>query len=345
MPGYNSPCMPSGRLVRTGALGALLLVAMSLLALGCGSSSSQSSKMAVALQDDAVFLQRQYYNRDLALQQAARMGVTRLRVLVIWNRVPGTKANSKSAPATIHYDWSQYDSLIDDAARHGIRLQLDLTGPAPAWATGDHKAWRLPAERLALRRVRRGRSTPLQGPRGSVQRSGTSRTTSAGWRPSAASRSSTGPCTRRPTAAIKRADPSAQVLIGETAPVPGAGTRPRPARVPARGGLPHPDLRAHPAVHAARRRRLRAPPLRLRQPARRAVPGRRQRDDGHPGAPDHRARPPRGGQGAAHARTASRSTSTSPSSATSRPARSRSRRSSGRTTSRRPSTSPSATRG
>jgi hypothetical protein len=32
-----------------------------------------------------------------------------------------------------------YDSLIDAAATHGIRIQPALTGPAPAWATGDGK--------------------------------------------------------------------------------------------------------------------------------------------------------------------------------------------------------------
>ena len=114
-------------------------MAVTMIAAGCGSSSGESGKLEVALQDDAVFLKRDYYDRETALKQAQALGVTRLRTLVIWNRVPGAEADSKSKPASIHYDWSQYDSLIDDAARHGIRLQLNLTGPAPAWAAGNHK--------------------------------------------------------------------------------------------------------------------------------------------------------------------------------------------------------------
>jgi Cellulase (glycosyl hydrolase family 5) len=190
---------------------------MSLLALGCGSSSSQGSKMAVALQDDAVFLQRQYYNRDLALQQAARMGVTRLRVLVIWNRVPGTKADSRSAPATIHYDWSQYDSLIDDAARHGIRLQLDLTGPAPAWATGDHKAGVFRPNASLFGEFAAAAARHFKG-RVDLY-SIWNEPNYVGWL--APQRSEPQLYRALYTAAygaIKRADPSAQVLIGETAP-------------------------------------------------------------------------------------------------------------------------------
>jgi len=122
-------------------LGALFLVAVSLIASGCGSSSSEgSNKLELALQDDAVFLNRSYYDRETALTQAQKLAVTRLRVLVIWTRTLGDQGNQKTKPSSLHYDWSQYDSLIDAAARHGIRLQLNLTGPAPPWAAGNHKA-------------------------------------------------------------------------------------------------------------------------------------------------------------------------------------------------------------
>jgi hypothetical protein len=120
---------------------ALLLLLAGLTGCGGGASGGGGggNKLEVALQDDAVFLQRSYYDRDRALAQAQQMGVTRLRVLVIWARVPGAQPDSRKKPASVGYDWSPYDGLIDDAARHGIRLQLDLTGPAPAWATGNHK--------------------------------------------------------------------------------------------------------------------------------------------------------------------------------------------------------------
>src|SRR5436190_154717 len=131
--------MASGSGLVRALLAALLLLVVSLIALGCGSSGGGSSgggstssggendKLEVALQDDAVFLNRSYYDRERALSQAQKMGVTRLRVLVIWGRVPGADPDKKTAPAHPRWDWSNYDSLINDAARHGIRLQLDLT--------------------------------------------------------------------------------------------------------------------------------------------------------------------------------------------------------------------------
>ena len=38
------------------------------------------------------------------------------------------------------YNWVPYDSLIDQAAANGIRVEMTLTGPAPAWATSNHRS-------------------------------------------------------------------------------------------------------------------------------------------------------------------------------------------------------------
>jgi hypothetical protein len=200
-------------------LGALLLSALALAATGCGSSSSGGSadKMEVALQDDAVFLNRQYYNRETALQQAERLGVTRLRVLVIWSRVLGSTANDTSAPASPRYDWSLYDSLIDDAARHGIRLQLDLTGPAPAWATGNHKTGVVRPDAARFGEFAAAAARHFKG-RVNLY-SVWNEPNYVGW---------LAPLQSEPEqyralytaayGAIKREDPTARVLIGETAP-------------------------------------------------------------------------------------------------------------------------------
>jgi Cellulase (glycosyl hydrolase family 5) len=211
--------MASSRSVRA-ALGAFLLV-VSLVAAGCGSSGRSggggNDKLEVALQDDAVFLQRSYYDRDKALAQAQQMGVTRLRVLVLWDRVPGSQPNAKSPPSHPSYDWSGYDSLIDDAAQHGIRVQLDLSGPAPAWATGNHKQGVVhPNAKLFGEFV----AEAARHFKGRVDRySVWNEPNYVGW---------LAPRRREPSLyralyiqaynAIKKVDPSAQVLIGETAP-------------------------------------------------------------------------------------------------------------------------------
>jgi hypothetical protein len=210
--------MASGWTVRA-ALGASLLV-LSLVATGCGRSGGSgggNGKLEVALQDDAVFLQRSYYDRERALAQAQQMGVTRLRVLVLWARVPGAQPDAKSPPQHPAYDWSSYDSLIDDAAKHGIRVQLDLSGPAPAWATSDHKqgvvhpnAQRFGAFVSAAARHFDGRVD-----RYSIW----NEPNYVGWlAPQHSEPSLYRALYSHAYNAIKKADPSAQVLIGETAP-------------------------------------------------------------------------------------------------------------------------------
>jgi hypothetical protein len=208
--------MASNRLVR--ALGALLLVAVAFAAASCGSSGkSGSGKLEIALQDDAVFLKRDYYNRETALKQAQDLGVTRLRVLVIWNRLMGAQANQSTKPSAVHYDWSNYDSLIDDAARHGIRLQLNLTGPAPAWATSNHKVGVVRPDAKEFGEFAAAAARHFKG-RVDLY-SIWNEPNYVGW---------LAPLHAEPTiyrqlytaaySAIKTADPDAKVLLGETAP-------------------------------------------------------------------------------------------------------------------------------
>ena len=66
------------------------------------------------------------------------MGATRIRVNMLWSDVANAPED-KTPPSPIVYDWAPYDSLIDAAARYGIRVQLTLTGPAPAWATYNRR--------------------------------------------------------------------------------------------------------------------------------------------------------------------------------------------------------------
>src|SRR2546423_2185294 len=84
--------------------------------------------LEIGLQDNAVFLERQYYERTAAFGQARQLGVTWMRTNVLWSRV-------EQRPGS--FDWSQYDSLVGAAAKAGIAVQMSLTGPAPGWNTGD----------------------------------------------------------------------------------------------------------------------------------------------------------------------------------------------------------------
>jgi hypothetical protein len=116
----------------------LLALAVSLLVFA-PQQAHAARHMELALQDDAVLLQKLYYNQDLALRQIHALGVRHIRANLLWTRVlPGWESNRRFQPQSLHYNWSQYDQLIDAAARYGMRVQLTIAGPAPAWATGNH---------------------------------------------------------------------------------------------------------------------------------------------------------------------------------------------------------------
>jgi hypothetical protein len=93
-----------------------------------------SSDMEFALQDDDVFVHQQGYDRDRALDHAVALGATRIRVNVLWERV-----RVSGGATTARYDFSAIDALQEAAAERGIDLQLTITGPAPSWATRNHR--------------------------------------------------------------------------------------------------------------------------------------------------------------------------------------------------------------
>ena len=118
-------------------LAAFSALAVSLLA---PSAALAASHMEFALQDDAVFVNEQSMSRDAALQHAQQLGAKRIRVNILWARALTSGADSKTMPASgPQYDFTKLDALQKAAASHNIKLQLTLTGPAPAWATKDHQ--------------------------------------------------------------------------------------------------------------------------------------------------------------------------------------------------------------
>jgi hypothetical protein len=179
-------------------------------------SAHAARGMEVALQDDAVFSSRAYYNRERALKQAEQLNVTRLRVNVAWISVVNG-ARSRTKPSRLTYAFNQYDNLYLAAKRHNIKLQLSLTGPAPAWATGNH---RVGPYRPNARYYADFVEATVSHFRGLIDRySIWNEPNYVGW----IAPLSSGPQIYRSLyvagyAAAKRADPNAQVLIAETSP-------------------------------------------------------------------------------------------------------------------------------
>jgi hypothetical protein len=138
-PSVSDPLTPS-RAFKLAAAAGLLALAMLAALLTAARDARAARGMEVALQDDAVFVSQSYFDRARAFGLARALGVTRLRVNANWAfLMPHDQAYSPTKPATVTYTFNQIDSAIDAAARYGIRVHLSLTGPAPAWATSDHR--------------------------------------------------------------------------------------------------------------------------------------------------------------------------------------------------------------
>jgi hypothetical protein len=117
----------------------ILALALVALALAAPSGAQAASDMEIALQDDAVFVTNEYYGRDRGLDKARDLGVTHVRVNVLWAAVVGSAANKRSRPSNVNYDFTSYDALVNGARARGMQVQIALTGPAPAWATGNKR--------------------------------------------------------------------------------------------------------------------------------------------------------------------------------------------------------------
>src|SRR3954453_7189989 len=252
--------------------------------------------MEVAVQDDSVFviqLPRPGY-RAKGLKLATQLNVSWIRANVNWNYVTLKYKRSKKEPKNIVYNWTGYDALIAAAAKKGINVQLALTGPAPRWATGNHKIGPDRIKATPFKHFAAAAPGAFAGP------------------PRRARRALPRP--RAPLQHLERAEPPLVDLAdqepGEDLPRPLHGRllgdqegrlqragadrrdvtvldRPRQARerpvaaeVPPCGDLRQVELQARPQVRHAQDRRLRAPSVRLRPQAELPLPGQGQRDPG-----------------------------------------------------------------
>jgi len=203
----------------------LALLAAAALAVAVAAPASAAPGLEVAVQDDGYLLSENVGLRGPALDVAAALGAVYVRANVAWASA-APNPTSRRAPAAPVYDFARYDRLIDEAAARGLRVQLTLTGPAPAWASGAHKVG---VDRPDAKRFGAFAAQAAAHFRGRVTRySVWNEPNWHGWlRPEKMCRR--GRCTKTAAgryralyvaahAAIKRADVAAQVWIGETSP-------------------------------------------------------------------------------------------------------------------------------
>jgi hypothetical protein len=196
---------------------------------GASAAPAAAAPLEMGVQDDALFVREpsahgwqlgKLISRDAAYGAARKLSVRVVRVNLIWTHVAPAKKGGA-------WDWSYYDAFVDDALARGIEPQFTLTGPAPAWATGNGKEGIVrPKPGLFAEFV----SAAAARYAGRVRRY--SIWNEPNW-PSWLAPKSDEPAIYRGLYlaaydAIKRVDPAADVLIGELAPMgpPTAGTAP-----------------------------------------------------------------------------------------------------------------------
>jgi hypothetical protein len=218
----------------TRALLAALVVAASLLTglLLAPGDARAARGMELAIQDDSLFVQgNKRFRGNKSFDYAKQLGVTRIRVNLLWAyTMPRPQYMARRKPATINYNFTQIDELIDRAASNGIRIHLSLTGPAPRWANarkaGTTKAWYKPN----AKQFGQFAGVAARHFKGRVDRY--SIWNEPNWKtwlgPLKAAPSLYRSMYVRAYSAIKKADRRAKVLIGETSPYgrPGLSTAP-----------------------------------------------------------------------------------------------------------------------
>ena len=121
----------------------------------------QASALELGLQDDRLFLGPPMTaegapglspERGLALARTLR--VTTLRLNVRWAAI---------AAGPERYDLSRIQHAVDSARAAGLRVQLALTGPAPAWATADGRVGNRSPDPAAFGRFAAAVATQLRG--------------------------------------------------------------------------------------------------------------------------------------------------------------------------------------
>jgi hypothetical protein len=218
-------------------LGRLLLASLALAAValtGCLASPEESraaKKLELAIQDDGTFLTgaEHGWGPSRVFRHVKALGVTRIRVNLIWAyTMPRAQYVTRSRPASINYDFSSFDALIDEAAKRGVRVHVSLTGPAPRWGTAARR--KVSGERPSSRAFGEWVELVAEHFAGRVDRY--SIWNEPNWKTWLGPLRS-GPAQYRSLYirgynAIKEADPAAKVLIGETSPYsrPGLATSP-----------------------------------------------------------------------------------------------------------------------
>jgi len=103
-----------------------------------------NSNQVSIMMDDDLLVNGNDQRRDKALLQMKALGVEYVRATMLWSVVAqGTKPghfDAKNPAAYPLHNWDRFDNLVRSAARDGIGVYFNVTGPGPRWAMGKAPA-------------------------------------------------------------------------------------------------------------------------------------------------------------------------------------------------------------
>lgn len=104
----------------------LALTIAVLLALGAQPAEAGKRQLRI-FQDDRLLLYSGPAVRAATLDQAKSWGVDVIRTQFTWRNIEGPKHR---------YNWTNWDALVLEAQKRGLRVLATMTGPAPGWWAG-----------------------------------------------------------------------------------------------------------------------------------------------------------------------------------------------------------------
>ena len=121
-----------------------LVCLIAALALLFPATATAASDLDVSIMDDQLLLDEQDPAVvDRHMRRFQSLGVDRIRVSAFWDQIaPGPTKRRKPAfdaasPVDPMYHFSNLDRVVQSATRHGFKVMISITTPAPRWATAD----------------------------------------------------------------------------------------------------------------------------------------------------------------------------------------------------------------
>lgn len=111
-------------------------LALTLLVLAVPGAAEASKHQVRIFQDDRMLVYSGPLVRAAMLDQAKQLGVNVIRAQFVWRNIALSKPSDPSNPDSYGNAWSNWDSLVIEAHKRGMKVLATITGPAPSWAAG-----------------------------------------------------------------------------------------------------------------------------------------------------------------------------------------------------------------